>query len=394
MLMLGTSVNRPRISDKVGYSPTHLSANTQGHRVCAVSMGAVAIVLGTRPEIIKLCPVIRELQRRAIPHFVIHSNQHYSESMDRIFFEELQLAPPKYNLGIGSAEHGNQTGRMLVAIESILLAEKPSVVLAQGDTNTVLAGILAATKQNIRCGHVEAGLRSYDRSMPEEKNRIICDAVADDLFCPTSVQAEILRGEGIDPAKIHVTGNTIVDAVLQNRELANASSILAQLSLEPGGYSLVTAHRASNTDSPDALVQLARIVEQVAILSGRRTVYPVHPRTRAKMKQFGVEIRDALLTEPVGYRDFLCLQANAHLIVTDSGGVQEEACILGVPCITVRENTERPETVEVGANRLVGLDVARLEAAYAYFTSQRRVWSNPLGDGKAAQRIVEVVCGN
>jgi UDP-N-acetylglucosamine 2-epimerase (non-hydrolysing) len=352
----------------------------------------IALVLGTRPEIIKMCPVIRELERRNVDFFIIHSNQHYSEKLDRVFFEELELAPPKYNLGIGSAEHGNQTGRMLIAIEEILLAEKPTCVLAQGDTNTVLAGILAATKQDIRCGHVEAGLRSYDRTMPEEKNRVVCDSVADDLFCPTGVQRDILLGEGVPEERLHVTGNTIVDAVLQNRELAKGSDVLQRFNLEPGRYSLVTAHRASNTDHPDALRKLVEVIAHVAKITGRPTLYPVHPRTQARLQSFGLTIDGAILVEPVGYRDFLALQANAHLIVTDSGGVQEEACILGVPCVTIRENTERPETVDVGANRLVGVDIERLEQAYAYFTTNAPSWENPLGDGHAAERIVEVAC--
>ncbi|MDH5672681.1 MAG: UDP-N-acetylglucosamine 2-epimerase (non-hydrolyzing) [Myxococcales bacterium] len=353
---------------------------------------SVAIVLGTRPEIIKMSPVLRLFEREGVEHFVIHSNQHYSEALDAIFFEELQLRRPEHNLGIGSAEHGNQTGRMLVAIEEILLARKPGWVLAQGDTNTVLAAILAASKQAIPCGHIEAGLRSYDRTMPEEKNRVICDAIADHLFCPTEVQRQILLGEAVPPERIHVTGNTIVDAVLQNRALADQSDALARHGLEPGGYVLLTAHRASTADRRESLEALLALIKTLGEISGREVVYPIHPRTAAKLEAFGLPVEGARLLPPLGYRDFLALQSGAHLIVTDSGGVQEEACILQVPCLTIRENTERPETLDVGANRLVGLDAARVREAYAHFQGAARDWPNPFGDGQAAERIHGVLC--
>lgn len=353
----------------------------------------IAIVLGTRPEIIKLSPVMRVLDRERVPYFVVHSNQHYSEEMDRVFFEELALPPAAYHLGIGSAEHGNQTGRMLVAIERILLDERPRAVIAQGDTNTVLAAILAASKQGIRCGHLEAGLRSYDRGMPEEKNRVICDAIADELYCPTEVQRGILLGEGVDSSRIHVTGNTIVDAVHANRELAMRSDVLDRLGLRAGRFVLVTAHRASNADTEASLRRLCALLGRIEGLCDCPVVYPVHPRTRARLEQFGLAVDHVRMTRPLGYRDFLRLEADAKLIVTDSGGVQEEACILGVPCVTLRENTERPETVTVGANRLVGLDPTRFDDALAhFFAGPARSWQNPLGDGRAAERVCEILC--
>lgn len=358
-----------------------------------MSQAKICIVLGTRPEVIKVSPVLRLLEERGVDHFVIHSNQHYSENMDRIFFEELNLAPPRYNLGVGSAEHGNQTGKMMAAIETIVLTEKPSVLLAQGDTNTVLAGILTGAKQNIPCGHIEAGLRSYDRRMPEEKNRIICDVISDYLFCPTEVQRKILLDEGIDDSKIHVTGNTIVDAVYGARDIVEKrSTVLQRLNLSKGSYVLVTAHRASNTDYPGALEQLVRVIEALSRLADAPVVYPIHPRTASRLKQEGLTIRGATLIDPVGYADFLALQMNAKLVVTDSGGVQEETCILGVPCITIRENTERPETITVGANQLVGLDIDLLTRAVPEMLSRPTTWENPFGDGRAAERILEVVC--
>ena len=312
--------------------------------------------------------------------------------MDNVFFEELQLPQPKYNLGIGSAEHGNQTGRMLMKIEEILLKEQPTVVLSQGDTNTVLAGILAAAKQNIPTGHVEAGLRSYDRRMPEEKNRIICDVLSDFLFAPTKTQEKILQNEGIPNEKIFVVGNTIVDAVMQHRHLAEQkSTILQQLKLTPKKFVLLTAHRALNVDSKQTLQHLVSLIDSVSEYTGQPLIYPIHPRTKAKLEQFNLTIQNAIVTQPLGYTDFLNLEMNASLIITDSGGIQEEACILRTPCITIRENTERPETLEVGANTLVGLSIEKLKKAIQYHTSHPPVWENPFGSGNTAEQILEVL---
>jgi UDP-N-acetylglucosamine 2-epimerase (non-hydrolysing) len=352
----------------------------------------ITIVLGTRPEIIKMSPLIRLFERKNIEYFVIHSNQHYSKNMDNIFFEELHLPQPKYNLGIGSAEHGNQTGRMLMKIEEILLKERPTVVLSQGDTNTVLAGILAAAKQNIPTGHVEAGLRSYDRRMPEEKNRIICDVLSDFLFAPTKTQENILQNEGIPNEKIFVVGNTIVDAVLQHTQIAQKkSTILQHLKLISKEFVLLTAHRALNVDSKQALQRLVTLIDSIPKLTGHPVIYPIHPRTKAKLEQYNLQIHNAIITEPLGYTDFLNLEMNASLIITDSGGIQEEACILHTPCITIRENTERPETVEVGANILVGLSIEKLKKAIDYHTSHPTEWKNPFGSGNTADKILEVL---
>jgi len=352
----------------------------------------IAIILGTRPEIIKMAPIIRLLEQRKIGYFIIHSNQHYSSYMDAVFFKELHLPIPKYNLGIGSANHGNQTGRMLVQIEEILLKEQPTVVLAEGDTNTVLSGILAASKQNIPTGHVEAGLRSYDRRMPEEKNRVICDVLSDFLFAPTLVQQRILLNEGITEKRIFVVGNTIVDAVHQHLEMAKKSSkILQRLSLRPKQYVVVTAHRALNVDNIESLEQLIRLLSSIEKITGLPVVYPIHPRTRANIERFQLLLENVTLIEPLGYMDFLSLEQHAGLIVTDSGGIQEEACILQVPCITMRENTERPETITVGANRLVGLSVERFKDAVKYHQTHHPSWENPFGDGHTSEKIIEVL---
>jgi len=352
----------------------------------------IAIIVGTRPEIIKMSPIIRILKDKNIDFFIIHSNQHYSKNMDAIFFEELQLPQPQYNLGIGSADHGNQTGQMMSAIEKILLKEKPTLVLAQGDTNTVLAAILTASKQNILTGHIEAGLRSYDRRMPEEKNRVICDVLSDFLFAPTQTQEKILLSEGIDKDKIFVVGNTIVDAVYENKQIAmKTSKILLNLNLSKKKFVLFTAHRSLNVDTKQSL---NKIIETIAIIKKKThlpIIYPMHPRTKVKLEKFDLCIKDALVIDPLGYLDFLCLIMNASLIVTDSGGIQEEACILQVPCITIRENTERPETVDVGANKIVDLDKEKLIQAIHYFSLKKHEWQNPFGNGKTAQQIMEVV---
>lgn len=355
----------------------------------------IAIILGTRPEIIKMAPLIRLLKEKQKDFFIIHSNQHYSENMDKIFFQELALPMPDYNLGIGSSEHGNQTGRMLVTIEEILLKEHPDIVLSQGDTNTVLAGILAASKQNIKTGHVEAGLRSYDRRMPEEKNRMICDVLSDYLFAPTPVQEKILQQEGIPSNRIHVVGNTIVDAVYHHKTIAEKRSIiLKNFNLSDKEYVLVTAHRSLNVDSKASLENLVHMIESIPKITQKPVIYPIHPRTKSKLEEYQLTIKDVTLIDPLGYLDFLQLEQHAHLIVTDSGGVQEESCILQVPCITIRESTERPETIPIGANILVGLNIEKFKNAVTLHQQNNRNWTNPFGDGHTAEKILEVIESN
>lgn len=353
----------------------------------------VAIVVGTRPEIIKMCPVIRELEKKSIKLTLIHSNQHYSPDMDEIFFKELGLPVPHYNLGVGSGKHSNQTGNILIKIEPILESICPDIVLVQGDTNTVLAAALAASKLGIKLGHVEAGLRSYDRTMPEETNRITTDHLADLLFAVSSVQLEILQAEGIEKAKIKVVGNTITDAALQNLEASNRQSkILDKHGLKEQNFMLITAHRANNVDRKENLSRLLDNLKSLANQTKLPAIWPIHPRTLKKINEFKLEFPSEIIQiGPVGYLDFLQLEAKAKIIVTDSGGVQEEACILGVPCLTVRENTERPETIEVGANKIVGLDKELLLSAASEMLSTNLKWKNPFGDGKSALKIVESI---
>lgn len=352
----------------------------------------IAIVLGTRPEIIKMSPVLRELVKRGSDFFIIHTGQHYSYNLDRVFFEQLNLPPAKYNLEVGSGSHAKQTAKALIGVEKVLQKEKPSVVLVEGDTNSVLAGALAAAKLHIKVGHVEAGLRSYDRRMPEEINRILADHCSDFLFAPTEKAKIILLGEGIPEEKIFVTGNTIVDAVYQNLALAREKGdILSSLQLKPKEYFLVTLHRQGNVDNRTRFNPILAGLEKVATKFCQPVIYPIHPRSRKKMKEFELRSKRITLIDPVDFLDFLQLESEARLILTDSGGVQEEACILGVPCVTLRDNTERPETIEVGSNILAGASPDRILECTELMLKRKNGWENPFGDGTAGRRIVEIL---
>lgn len=340
-----------------------------------------------------MSPVIREMKSRGIENIVVHTGQHYSYDMDRVFFEDLELAPAEQNLNVGSGSHAVQTGSILQGIEKVLLAERPDVVLVQGDTNTVLAGALAAAKLEIGVGHVEAGLRSFDRRMPEEINRIMADHISDELFPPTQRSKQNLLAEGIAENKIFVTGNTIVDAVRQNMEISNRRSrVMKALGLRPKRYLLSTMHRQENVDDPTRLASMIDAIDRISASVGLPAILPLHPRTKKNIKQFGLNIPDRIrIVDPVGYLDFLRLEAGAMLILTDSGGLQEEACILGVPCVTMRDTTERPETVDVGANVLVGTRSDDIVKAALELLDVERTWACPLGEGDSAKRIIDVL---
>ncbi len=352
----------------------------------------LGIIIGTRPEIIKMSPVIRECERNGLEYFILHTGQHYSYNMDRVFFEDLKLPGAKYNLDAGSGLQGEQTGKMIAAIEKVLIKEKPTAVLIQGDTNTVLAGAIAASKMHIKIGHVEAGLRSYDRAMPEEINRITADHVSDYLFAPTENARKILLHEGIPEENIFVTGNTIVDSIHQNLKLAAQENRLEELELEAQQYFLATAHRPENVDEHDRLEGILNGLKRVSEEFNMPVVYPVHPRSRKMMETFKMHTNGSIrLIEPLDYIDFLQLERNSRLVLTDSGGVQEETCILGVPCVTMRDNTERPETIEVGANMLAGTEPRRILECTKKMIGKNNHWKNPFGDGKAAGRIMRVM---
>lgn len=339
-----------------------------------------------------MSPIIRECERRKLNYFILHTGQHYSYNLDKVFFEQLELPEAKYNLDVGSGSHAEQTGKMLIGIEKILEKEHPNMVLVEGDTNTVLSGALAATKLHIKVGHVEAGLRSYFREMPEETNRILADHCSDYLFAPTEKSRKILLSEGIDNDKIFVTGNTIVDAVYQNTEIATGKvNALNDLHLRPKEYFLVTAHRQENVDTKERFEGILKGLELVTNEFNMPVIYPIHPRAKKMMRRFDLNTNGVKFIEPIDYLSFLQLEANARLVFTDSGGVQEETCILKVPCVTLRDNTERSETIEVGSNILAGTDKKNILNATKEMLVRNNDWENPFGNGKAGKRIVGIL---
>jgi UDP-N-acetylglucosamine 2-epimerase len=346
----------------------------------------VMTVVGARPQFIKAAPVSRVL-RRQHEEFLLHTGQHYDDEMSDLFFRQLQIPAPDQNLEVGSGRHGAQTGAMLAGIESVAIDQRPDWLIVYGDTNSTLAAALVGAKLNIPVAHVEAGLRSFDRRMPEEVNRVVADHVATLLLCPTETAVRNLEREGITSGASMV-GDVMFDAFQQNVQVAQKSSgILADLGLAPNGYHLLTVHRAENVDQPDLLEAILRGVAD----SGRRVIFPVHPRTRAVLKSTAMKVPgNVTLIDPIGYLEILVLEENAEAIVTDSGGVQKEAYFAGRPCITLRTTTEWTETVEAGWNVLVGTDSAAIARAMRGF---RPEGPRPelFGDGHAAERVVEAL---
>jgi UDP-GlcNAc3NAcA epimerase len=340
-------------------------------------------VVGARPQFIKAAPVSRAL-RRSHEEVLVHTGQHYDENMSDIFFRELNIPEPRVNLGVGSGSHGVQTGAMMAGLEKVALEIKPDWVLVYGDTNSTLAAALVAAKLHVPLAHVEAGLRSFDRRMPEEINRVVADHVSDLLLCPTETARENLSREGIERG-VHVVGDVMYDAFLYNLAKARGrDEAIKKLGLEPGTFALVTVHRAENTDDSDRLQSVMRGLEQ----SGQEVVLPLHPRTRTRLQEgFSSRIR---LIEPVGYLEMLALEDSAAMIVTDSGGVQKEAYFLGKPCITLRDTTEWTETVDAGWNVLVGADSARIADAIRTFRPAGRS-PQIFGNGHASESIAELL---
>jgi UDP-N-acetylglucosamine 2-epimerase (non-hydrolysing) len=344
---------------------------------------SVAIVLGTRPEIIKMAPVAEALKKRRVKSRIVHTGQHYSYEMDRVFFDELDVPRPAAYLEVGSGPHGAQTGLMLQRLEAEFQRAPPDLVLVQGDTNTVLAGALAAAKLSIPVGHVEAGLRCFDMSLVEEQNRVVADQLSDLHFAPTGVSRANLAREGIRGRGVSVTGNTIVDAVRAWWPVARTGP-----RLEGGEYALATLHRQENVDDRARLRGMLRALDRVGGLLGVPVFLPLHPRTSAMMRKWKIRAGGGLFVmEPVGYLNFLNLLEGSRLVLTDSGGVQEEACILRVPCVTMRASTERPESVRVGANVVAGTSPDGIVRAAARMARRPRRWRNPFGDGRAGARI-------
>jgi UDP-N-acetylglucosamine 2-epimerase (non-hydrolysing) len=348
------------------------------------------VVASTRPELIKMAPLMRELDKRGIRYKFITTGQHYDLQLSGIFIKELKLREPDYDIEIGSGTQAYQTAVAMMELEKIFSEDRPDVVIVEGDTNSVLSATLAAVKLHIPVAHVEAGLRSFDRNMPEEINRTVADHCSEVLFAPTEVSALNLLGEGIPPRKIHIVGNTIVDATLQNIELAN-DSILQKF---PEDFLLLTLHRAENVDNPDTLTEILKAITEL----DRNVVFPVHPRTKKMFEKFGIgEQQNLHLIEPLGYLDFLALLKNATAVLTDSGGIQEEAIVLNTPCITLRTTTERPETVEAGGNIIAGVSAANITKTVHRVLDNGEIYEsmknakNPLGDGKTAERIVNIL---
>lgn len=360
-------------------------------------------IVGARPNFMKIAPMMEEYRRHAhIESLLVHTGQHYDAKMSDLFFHQLGIPEPDINLEIGSATHAVQTAEIMKAFEPVVLAHRPDVVLVVGDVNSTIACGMVAVKLGVKLIHVEAGLRSGDRSMPEEINRVLTDAISDLLFCTEQSGVDNLTREGIAKDKIHLVGHVMIDTLLKNLEKARESTIVEQLQLQGcingDGFAMLTLHRPSNVD--DSRV-FARILDALEVIQNDIPIlFPIHPRTRKNLTALGLQARmDDLpnihLMEPIGYLDFLKLNSLAKLVLTDSGGLQEETTVLKVPCITLRENTERPVTAEIGSNQIVGTDPEKILAAYRHAMSGnwREPQIPPLWDGKAAQRIVRIISG-
>ena len=346
----------------------------------------IVSIVGARPEFIQSAPVSRALRERH-QEILVHTGQHYDYKMSQTFFDELGIPAPDYNLEVGSGSHGKQTAEILTRLEDVLTREKPDLVIVRGDTNSTLAGALAAAKLQIPTAHVEAGERSYDRRMPEELNRLVADALADMYFCASQSAVRRLADEGIR-ARVHWAGDVMLDAMQYNRPIAERKSdALRRLELMPGQYALVTIHRAANTDDPKRLGNLVAALNRAP----ETVVFPAHPRTRGALERLGATFKPHVkLIDPVGYFDMLALEANARLIATDSGGVQREAYFLGRPCLTLRDETEWTETVEAGWNVLGGNDPEHIAQLWCTFAPP--ALKPPIfGEGQAGQRIAEII---
>lgn len=356
----------------------------------------VLSVVGARPNFMKLAPLDRSLRRRtAAEHVIVHTGQHYDSEMSEAFFADLAIPRPHHNLDVGSASHAQQTALTMLRLEPILLEQSPDVVLVYGDVNSTVAAALVAAKLGITVGHVEAGLRSRDWTMPEEINRVVTDRLADFLFTPSRDADDNLLAEGISASRIHFVGNIMIDALVHALPRAKSAGAAERQGLRSGEYVVVTLHRPSNVDRPDTLRQLIRALEVIS--RDRPVLFPLHPRTRSRLDALGVGPGgngDLRLLQPLGYVEMLSLVVDAGLVITDSGGLQEETSFLGVPCLTVRPNTERPVTITRGTNRLVAsTGDALLEAVEQCSSVRRCPCAIELWDGKTAERIVGALCG-
>jgi UDP-N-acetylglucosamine 2-epimerase (non-hydrolysing) len=356
-------------------------------------------IVGARPNFMKIAPIYAEMKRRPedFAPLIVHTGQHYDAAMSDSFFDDLGLPKPDVYLGVGSASHAVQTARIMTEFEPVVIEHKPDWVLVVGDVNSTIACALVCAKLGVKVAHVEAGLRSRDRSMPEEINRILTDSISDLLLTPSTDADENLKAEGISPEKIRFVGNVMIDSLLGQLELAKRSAVRENLGLEEKEYAVLTLHRPSNVDERETfsglLEALLDISREIPV------IFPAHPRTKAKITEFGfageIENSRLKLIEPLGYLDFLRLYSGARLVLTDSGGLQEETTVLGIPCLTLRENTERPITTRMGTNQLVGVDKDKIRLAAREILSQPLLASPvkipPLWDGKTAARICDAI---
>ncbi len=349
----------------------------------------IAVVLGTRPEIIKLSPVIRELVNKKIKFELIHTNQHYSKNMDSVFMSELNLPKPKFNLNTGGLQRSEMIAKTVEGLANIYRDRKYKLIIVQGDTNSVLGASLAANFEGIPIAHIEAGLRSGDLSMPEEMNRILTDEMSSYLYAPTKLQEKTLKSEKVK-GEILVVGNTIVDSVIQNLKLAKSKQLVVS---DQESYVLLTLHRPSNVDNKKVFQEIIDTLQYISKEYNLKVIYPIHPRSKANLLKFKIKFDTSFIKiiEPVDYLDMLNLESNAKVILTDSGGLQEEACILKVPCVTIRENTERPETVFVGANIVAGVKKQLIVSAFKKVFNLGRKWKNPFGNGDSSKLIVKSI---
>jgi UDP-N-acetylglucosamine 2-epimerase (non-hydrolysing) len=353
-------------------------------------------VVGARPNFIKIAPIHKAFQAYSdiVEHKICHTGQHFDEKMSNIFFDELEMPRPDFYLGISGGSHAEQTAKIMIEFEKILIRESPRLIIVPGDVNSTLACSLVASKMEIPIAHVEAGLRSFDRTMPEEINRLVTDTLSDLLFVSEESGLEHLKNEGISPKKIFFTGNVMIDSLEQYLPKINQSVILDSLKLQAGNYILVTFHRPANVDDPEYLKDLTSFLNEISLHAP--VVFPVHPRTRIKLGESGLSdsfSSNLLLLDPIGYIDFLRLTTQAKLVITDSGGIQEETTYLGIPCITVRNNTERPATVILGTNVLAGTNLGKVrEAAETVLSGKLKKGKvPPLWDGKTAKRIARII---
>ena len=356
-------------------------------------MRPIIVVVGARPNFMKMAPLYSELKKRNLNTLLLHTGQHYDQNMSNIFFEELKMPKPDIYLGVGSETHARQTAKIMIDFERVCLEKKPQRIIVAGDVNSTIACALVATKLNIPVDHVEAGLRSFDNTMPEEINRILTDRISSLLFTPSKDANTNLQNEGVNPESIKLTGNIMIDSLMNNLEKTNID-ILNKLGIDKKGYALVTLHRPSNVDQKESLTGIFNALKNIS--EKIHVVFPLHPRTKNKMEQFKIlnTINTKIkFTEPLGYLDFLSLTKNARVVLTDSGGIQEETTALGIPCLTLRENTERPITVQKGTNKIIGNKESRIIEEFDYIMSnENQKYSVPeLWDGKTAKRIADII---